>query len=282
MNHRKKILIRFAAIILIGSAIFIWLEQPSTFQDRTVEEWVRDLQWDATDEADSVARNAIAEAGTNAVPDLLRLLEKQDPWWVEKANHLLRQQNWTSYSFPTWSPYNVSLAFDVLGKRASVAVDRLIDIFTNNPSEEIRVEAASCLAAIGPSASNAVDALITSALKESPYVANACVVALTRIGAPPARVIPVYTNWLDDPWLRLSWNAASGLRSLGTNALDAVPSLLHVATNEVPDQKFGLHIAIHALETIQPETAERLNKELDALIEQEGSDDPDSESGFIE
>lgn len=271
-----------AAVIIIASATLIWSLQPTTFQDRTMEEWVRDLRWDAPDETDSVARKAIAEAGTNALPDLLRLLEKQDPWWVEKANHLLRQQDWTSFSFPTRSPYQVKMGFGVLSNRASIATDRLVGIFTNHPSEEIRVEAAYCLAAIGPSASNAVDVLIAGGLNESSFLANASVVALTSIGAPPARVIPVYTNWLGDPWLVLSWNAASGLRSLGTNALDAVPGLLHVATNQVPDQKFGLHAAIHALETIQPETAERLRKELDSLIQQEQRNDSDSERGIIE
>ncbi|GEM_PF-2249748 len=285
MNHRKKIFLGMAAVIIVASATFIWSNRPTRFQGRTVAEWTRDLAVYHPNDPDSEASQAIAAVGADAVPDLLKLLEKEDAWWVKKANHLLRQQNWTSYSFPTSDPNQATQGFRVLGDRASIAVERLINIFTNNPSEEIRAEAAYCLAAIGSSASNAVDALIASAFNGSPEMANASIVALTSIGARPARVIPVYTNWIGDPWVSLSFSAASGLRSLGTNALDAIPSIVHAATNGASDQLQGLFFAIYAIELIDPETADQLNKELESLrsvIMRDRSNRPESARHFLE
>jgi len=182
------------------------------------------MNWEARHlEAD----NAVRQAGTNALPTLLRMLRaKASPlklWFIDLAQrqHIIATR--IRYASAEEQNDAAQRAFKVLGAEARSAVPALLEIASRNISPASHYAAIDALGNIGPQAREAVPSLLQWATNGGSQPFHA-IIALGRIGAEPGTVVPFLTNALSDPNVRPS--AAFALGEFGTNARLAVPALV--------------------------------------------------------
>jgi hypothetical protein len=137
----------------------------------------------------------------------------------------------------------------------------LIEIFTSHSVSNVRAQAAVCHGWIGPSSSNAVNALIVGSSSADSGIENNSIWALGKIGGDPDLLIPIYTNKLFVGNSTLMNNATIGLKNLGTNARVAIPLLMNLATNPQSEKRFMFISTWSALKEIEPNLARRLEEE---------------------
>ncbi len=210
--------------------------------DRGIMNWqARELEADA----------AVRQAGTNAIPTLLRMLRAKDSPLKLHFIHLGHRQYLVLTRYASAEEQNEAAqrAFKVLGAQARSAVPEVLEIARRNISPASRNAAIDALGNIGPPARAALPFLLQWATNGSPQSVHA-IAALGRIRAQPGTVIPFLRNALCDPYVRPS--AAYALGEFGTNALPAVPVLVGFLRSEADLTDKSIYT--NALRKIDPRT----------------------------
>jgi hypothetical protein len=211
------------------------------------------------------AEEAVRQAGTNAIPTLLRMLRARDSAWKVRLMNLVERQHivkipYTPAEERNWAGLH---GFEVLGASAESAVPDLIEIGNANIFRSSRLTpsfggwdpsrcALDCpiyaLAFIGPSAKEAVPSLLDWATNAGYNVRALAMKALGEIHAEPDRVVPVLINLVRDG----QGEAAEALAKFGPDAKLAVPALIELLNGESWHAK---PYATNALKRIDPEAA---------------------------
>lgn len=179
------------------------------------------------------ADEAIRQIGSNAIPTLLRLLQKQDsPFKVKIVGLLQRQHLITLPLAPLNQSTTAFQSFISMGPNASNAVPRLIEIFDHDPSPFPQQAVPAILGYIGPAARQAVPTLLRGMTHTNGMVRNNAIFALGRIHAEPELVVPALINCLNDPDALICAHAARALGVFGKDAQSAVPALLELWRRE--------------------------------------------------
>ncbi len=152
---RKPSNIRLTALViaLAGIAASFWLvnrpiEPQPIYNGRPLGDWLKDL--DAFDKSKKRAAQHVVEGiGTNAIPDLLRMLKLKDPRSKSDA-HLVG--NWICRK-------NAAYVLGRFGPQAKSTVPRLVKLL-RDPVAEVRYFAAQALGRIGPDAQRAIPKLM--------------------------------------------------------------------------------------------------------------------------
>jgi HEAT repeat protein len=129
------------------------------------------------------ASQAVRQAGTNAIPVLLRLLRSRDSALKSKVLRLLaRQQVVKVHDIPAevWNEL-ASCGFEALGANAQAAVPELIEIANQNISWESKSSAIESLGYVGPPAKQAVPCLLKWSTNQPSRVSASAKRALVRI-----------------------------------------------------------------------------------------------------
>jgi HEAT repeat protein len=224
----------FIALAVVGSCLFAailaaqFFGAVSKFQGRTMEKWA--LQLGApSPQAREQAASVIRAAGTNAVPELLKLLNKHDSvlrkrMWqmVNKLPQRLRDATFLNAQFPDALDIKCAAArgLGLLGPQAAAAVPALGQAM-HSTTARLRLDAARALGQIGdaglPELLNGlsdkdinVRYVAVHGLGEACSNTNLATLALLKITA--------------DSEPALSVVAGGSLRKLGTNI---VPLLVH-------------------------------------------------------
>jgi hypothetical protein len=127
---------------------------------------------------------------------------------------------------------------------------------------DVRASAAFCLSDFGPSASNAVPALVGVLNKEGngwgPVLINS-MLALSQSHSDPDLVVPVLREYLDGP--RKSWNYSDGamyaLSFYGPLAKSTVPAILPYLNHPDADKRKYAELALSA---IDPQALDKAKK----------------------
>ena len=186
---------------------------------------------------------AVSEAGTNALPTLLRMLRAKD--WPLKAKliKLAKRQHIIKIDIEYAPPevWNVVAEYGLylLGPKAQSAVPDLIQIANQNISPTSRRCAIHALLFIGPSAKEAVPLLLRCATSPDATLRNYAVAALGGIHAEPDRVLPVLINAGHDPDAKVRRDAVWALSEFGPDAKVAVPVLVKALEDPDPDVRRG-------------------------------------------
>jgi hypothetical protein len=142
-----------------------------------------------------VALHAFSALGTTAVgatPDLLKLLEHNQP--VTRCCAIR--------------------ALTTLGTNASLAVPALLSSLTNDPNAAVRSDAAVALTYIQPATDVSLAALITGLSDPNSFTRSRCARAIGKLGPRAQRGIPALTNLLSDPEERVRKAAREALKEL--------------------------------------------------------------------
>ena len=160
--------------VALASVIVLRVTQPfepePVYQGKKLSEWV-------IKERRQEVSEAIRQAGTNAIPVLLRMLSANDSPLKAKLMELAQKQHIIKIQYipaVLWNAYGC-WGFDLLGADGQSAVPALINIADENISPKCQIYAIQSLAYIGPSAKKAVPALLrwaTNANEEVRYHAK--------------------------------------------------------------------------------------------------------------
>ena len=200
------------------------------------------------------AEMALSEAGTNAIPTLLRMLRARD-WPMEarlmelvKTQHIIKID--IEYAAPeVWSAV-AEYGFHLLGAKAESAVPALIEIANQNISVVSQCRAIHALEFIGPSAKEAVPVLLRCATSPDATRRGSAVAALGKIHAKPDRVVPILVNALQDPDAGVRRDAVWALFEFASDAKVAVPMLANALQDPDSDVRRG---AVFTLKRIGPD-----------------------------
>lgn len=255
MTQRRRVwLVACVAILLAGWAFRGWRSREPVYQGKNLSQWLAALEGVSRDEvelgpAQSVAAvsNALTAMGTNAVPQLLRLVSSPEgeSWLRERIRWFNDQQSLVRIPLrhpPKWAEL-AAYGLQMLGTNAVPALPQLAILYQQ---ESTCSRVAPCLEAMGPLAlpcflegltnpSPAVQSVSLCALGElgpaaapaAPYVdalargsgasSGVALQVLARVDPTPARLLPLLSERLADSNQCLQ--AASALALLGSNGL---------------------------------------------------------------
>ncbi len=185
-------------------------------------------------QTDLEAEEAIRHIGTNAIPQLLRLVRARDTRLKQWLISWAQKQHAIDFHFKLVYQRRAAgcLGFEALGPLGRPAVPGLVNILTSDSLAEARMIAAASLGCIGPDARSAAAALFHATTDTNEWVRNNALCALTSILPDPQLAIPVLIASLDDPLDTARENAAHCLGRYGPQAKAAVPALVRtLSTN---------------------------------------------------
>jgi HEAT repeat protein len=165
MGKRVKIALAVLAVTLVGMIVWqvrqVRQQREPVYQGKPLSEWLlRDNR--RTGEAHKDAIAAVLQAGTNAIPTLLRMLRAKDSALKVRLMDLTQRQHIVKIEFTRAEDWNGAavLGFSALGTNAQSAVPALIEIVDQNISRGSQYGAILALAFIGPAAREAVPSLL--------------------------------------------------------------------------------------------------------------------------
>jgi hypothetical protein len=254
---RKWVYIALAVLLVILAGVIAWqglrLREP-VYQGKRLSVWLAQQgtnHFMATrdSEMDKQGQTAIRQIGTNALPMLIKRLRARDTRLKQVMMTWAQRQKLVHFKFKTANRRHLEAeaGYEALGPLASAQVPSLIDVFSNDPSPEVRYITANVLGYIGPDARAAGPALLAATKDTDPMVRNNSLCALSRVLHDPQLTIPVLIAALDDTESIVRENAAIGLGRCGQQAKAGVPALVRtLAINNA---------AADALKQIDPEAA---------------------------
>jgi len=198
------------------------------------------------------AEEAIRQLSTNAIPELLVLLRKEDHGLETRLFALLEKQRFIRISHkPAWAR-NAEAAdgFQILGATAKGAVPNLVDIFEHPSSPSSQHSSAAALSGIGPAATAAIPSLLRATTNSDASVRLSAVSTLGSIHSEPATVVPALIKCLSDPVSNIRSMAAQSLGRFGPEAQQAIPELTQLLK---ANERIIRSEAALALKEIEPE-----------------------------
>jgi RNA polymerase sigma factor (sigma-70 family) len=209
-----------------GKPLSVWLKQYDLKQHNGNIEMFGP-KWKETDKI-------VQQAGTNAIPTLLRLLREED----------LKEHN------SDVNGEEADMGFVNLRANAKDAIPSLMKIYEQNPAA--RVDVLYCLSCIGPPAESAVPWLLQKMPDTSGNVCAGAISVLGEIHTQSDQVVPVLMDYLDDSDSRVRADTALALGKYGASAKAAIPHLIIL----LDDRGKGVSkCAALAIKEIDPEAA---------------------------
>ncbi len=265
MATKRPILFTLLLFALLGAILLIavvgvatWLVLPSrdnepVYKGKPLSVWLKgyDLETKTFPESpeEQQADEAVQHIGTNAIPTLLRMLRKKDPPADVKIIMSLVKR---SYDILAASRNNnrAADAFRNLGPSASNAVPALIEIYGQNISEMSKWSTSDASGYIGPAAEKAIPSLLIGAAGTNNFVRASAINALGRIHGRPELLVPFLIKCLSDSQPDIQESAAGALGNYGPQAKPAVPALLNLVNNPNPNVRLSARISLKHIDPI--------------------------------
>jgi HEAT repeat protein len=238
----KKRRLGLAVVLAIGlcGGSVVWLRQPTepVYKGKPLHYWLQGADGILSDPALGLTRlkpgEAVIALGTNAIPELLRMLVyRQSPL----TTRLLAIAQWLhlhlkiQHDPPGTRNHEAVNGFWYLGDRAAGATPELIHLYDTHPDYFSRLSVVAALGLIGPKAKDAVPVLLRAVTNASFGIRINAVGTLGKIHADPAQVVPALTLCLRDPNPIVQMSAIWSLMQFGKDAKPAVPGLLQFLHN---------------------------------------------------
>jgi hypothetical protein len=178
----------------------------------------------------SQADTAIRAIGTNAIPTLLRLIQRRDNrhsyWQFSLARKL------PFFRVAPVSPfdpnYEALMAFIELGPDAGPAVPQLVKVYYSEPDRDTKDWVIPTLTQLGPAAEPAVPMLLHALDGTNTLLRANAIFALGAIHADAPVVVPALIACLHKPEYEVRLAAVMALGDYGKVAKSAVPALLEL------------------------------------------------------
>ena len=256
---RKRVYIALAIVLVAVAGVIAWQvtrpqEREPVYQGKRLSFWLYEA-YAGNGRNGEGAEEGMRQAGTNAIPTLLRMLRAKDSGLRVKVTELARRQHIIEIDFARAEGWNDAAltGFHLLGSKAQSAVPALIEIANQNISPPSRNDAICALGMVGPSAKDAIPSLLQWTTNADWKGRMYAIRSLYEIGAEPDRVLPVLMSALHDPNQIVQSQAVWALEEYGPKAKIAVPALVEFinSSNGFPIRSE----VVRVLEKIDPEAA---------------------------
>lgn len=258
MRKRKFIALLLVPVVVLIAIIYFLPPREPVYAGEPLSFWLKGYDpIEGSEPGRQKADEIMREAGTNAIPTLLRMLREQDSPLKLKLIALARKQHFITMRHV--EPYRryvqAAAAFETLGSEGKVAVPELIKIYEMNLAPPSHVILDDIFVSIGPAAKQAVPSLLRCATSTDAAMRYDAVTALGRIHAEPKVVVPALIEYLHDPDFMARDQAAWALGEFGADAKEAVPALIEAFRDQ---ERPVSQDASEALQKIDPETAAKV------------------------
>ncbi|HTL16582.1 MAG TPA: HEAT repeat domain-containing protein [Patescibacteria group bacterium] len=279
MRKRARIALAILLLGITGIAAFRVLypaDRGPVYQGKPLRAWLRDYAgWDTTPkewaQAKIAAEEAIRHIGTNAIPTLLKLVQKREPprmsrlidWWDQQVANRNGFPIWLRH--PSWYKNQArymnlegEIGFKILGAEAQKAVPDLILIYESTLSMDSvtamfsRGAASHSLINIGPPA---IPYFLSWADGTNEGKRLTAAYALSQIHGEPSLVVPVLVKFLSHTNPLVRTEVVEGLGNFGTNAQPALPALVQSLSDS---NRLVRNAATNAFKQINPEMLTRV------------------------
>src|SRR5436190_223801 len=244
MAKKRRILLVALLVVVVGGIILLFLRsREPLYQAKPLSYWL--AAYDSGNynlshpkgpppPTRDQAAEAVRQMGTQALPILLRMLQKPNSKLEEKFWSISQKQHFIkiSYTVPNRHFKGVD-ALIALGSSASNAVPALIVIFDKNPAPFPQQAVPDIIGWIGPAAREAIPAMLRGTTHTNEVVRNNAIAALGKIHAEPTLVVSGLIKCLSDSNSRVRAHAAYTLGTFGKAAQPAVPALLGLRRKEI-------------------------------------------------
>jgi hypothetical protein len=258
VRKRKFIAMLLVLVVVLIAVIYFLPPREPVYAGEPLSFWLKGYDpIEGSEPGRQKADEIMREAGTNAIPTLLRMLRERDSAWKLKLIALAQKQHViTIRHVGDYRRYVQAVsAFEQLGSDGKVALPELIKICDMNVSPLSQESVMTVFASIGPTARQAVPLLVRCATSTNADVRIIALGALGRIHAEPKEVVPALMDCLHDPDVTIRMCAATALGEFGRDAKQAVPALIEAFTDS---NRALSSSACSALQQIDPETAARV------------------------
>jgi HEAT repeat protein len=267
MEKKRAIWLGVMLLVIAGGLSWeIWRTREPMYEGKPLSYWLDCYApLNRTETSVQQADHALQAIGTNAIPTLLRMLQRKESPLKLRIVALLEKQ----YIFKIKSPsafeqiVEAGSGLQALGANAKPAIPGLIQIFQGQASDESRIAAATTLGTIGRPARDAVPILVSSLTNQNDTTRSSVIGALGRIHSYPELSVPALTQCLivNDPFY---WNktwAAESLGQFGAEARPAISALVDLSKHSDPLVRESF---LQALQKIDPKSAPRFETETSA------------------
>jgi hypothetical protein len=277
---RKRLQIAFAVSLVVITAVVAFQvvrpqEHEPVYQGKPLSAWLREYAgWDIGPAEWALAKRrseiAVRQIGTNAIPALLRMIQKMESPRMSRLIDLWDQHFANRNHLPTWIRHpswyknqarylnmEGEIGFKILGASAEQAVPALISVYESTLSMDSvtamnsRIAVGDSLIDIGPAAIPYYLRWVGSTNEAQRLTA---VHALSQIHSEPSVVVPVLVNFLSHTSPLVRTEVAEGLGNFGTNAQQALPALVPLLSDS---NHLVRRAATDAFKQIDPEAAAR-------------------------
>ncbi len=221
----KRRLIVFPSAVTLLAAAIIMAHIPSRepfYKGKRLSEWARAYAANTlTTKPDTSeqrqARDAIRQIGTNAIPDLLKWINYEQPvWkttWYPKINPLLQKlnPNWPMWDDKRLGAEDAICAFEVLGPKAAGAIPELSRMVNETRAPETSWRAARALAFLGD---GALHPLLSALTNRQPTIRLFAASAMEHFQSDSRPAAPVLFQLLKDQYEPVAAHAARTLGKL--------------------------------------------------------------------
>jgi HEAT repeats len=242
-----------------GKSLTEWL---SLHSQQKVAHWEQTGKFHVLGEKPDEAEIAIRKIGTNALPQLVRMVGAKDSPLKLKIWSWLRSHPAIRVPFRMAIEDRVlaTWGFDALGAEAKPAVPALIRLM-DDKDEMVRRMAMKCLEDIGPAANDAVPALSRALDDPGLKMRSTALFALLAVHVPGDDVVPRLIKKLETVRKGGSGDyldIIAMLGDLGPEARAAVPTLVSIAHEEIGTRRM---VATNALMRIEPDMVKFVREE---------------------
>ncbi len=238
-----------------GKPLRYWLPpaQPEpVYQGKPLRYWVAKTASQGQTASDLIqADQAVRHIGTNAIPTLLEMLQEKDSTLKLKWIALLKKQHFIQPPQPAWlHNYQAVQAFEVLGPTASNAVSALVQVYRMKISQISQEDTLWALHGLGPSVLPTATPVLLNAITNSDRLLSAIAAeTIGQIHGQPEVFVPALINATKDSNLDIRFNAVYALGEYGSAAKPAVPTLISALNDADPSVRAS---ATNALKQIDP------------------------------
>lgn len=293
MRRKWKIGLVLAGAAVAFGAFWLWPSQEPAYEGKRLSEWLDEgliLEMNPQIYNGSSRHRHILEAvrtiGTNAIPFLLRDMERKEPRWLgsvkDRANSLT-VINGTQLR--RWRLHRSVWGFHVLGTNAAPALEMLLVLYDGNGdaigSAEAalralgpvavpelvkrlsatnwvtRLRAAETLCCMGDAGESAIPELVGLVGDTNGAVRQNAVMALKFINRQPDRLVPLFRRLLGDSNVMIRADAAWGLGRFGLSAKEAIPDLIRATNDPNPTVVNSARQALKQIESEASKAASR-------------------------
>jgi hypothetical protein len=284
MRRKWKIGLVLAGAAVAFGAFWLSPSQEAAYEGKRLGQWLDEGMTLAPDDPYSTNQSvrrvvkAVQAIGTNAIPFLLRDMERKQSPWLETAQFRAWKLKLVEKpSFWAWRLNRSVWGFQALGTNGAPALKRLLALYDGDslavgsaqaalvalgpfalPELEKRLHAtnsmkrriaAGTLAYLGPAAEPAIPSLLAMLDDTNTDVRRMAVGALMKINRQPECLVPLFRGLLRDSNETIRTCAACGLGRFGLSAKAAIPDLVQTTNDPNPTVVSSARIALKQIES---------------------------------